>query len=271
MKKFKIFVALLAILACAFSIFAINEALAAAKSRALVQTDISNAKLREYNAEKTYDTLTNINDSAFNLSTDDLADISPGQIGGVTPAAGAFTTLSASSTLGVTGTSTLGAITTTGILTVDSVVVNKKSLSLPGRATISICGDLTTINNNTVYYGPSAVLLTQSGQTCDTTATGNTTEATADEPGFVGTAFQILSMDCRAIAPGATVSFTTRSAAAATTPSMTCSMTTAQTDCNTNAGTTTAIASGATIAIAAASTGDIGATKGFRCNLWVAY
>lgn len=156
-------------------------------------------------------------------------------------------------------------------LTVQSVAVDKNVLSLQGRATISICGDLVTINNNTVYYGPSAVLLTQSGQTCDTTAAGNTTEATADEPGFVAKAFQVLSMDCRAIAPGGTVSFTLRSAAAATTPSVTCSMTTAQTDCQTSAGTTTAIASGATIAIAAASTSDIGSTKGFRCNLQVAY
>jgi hypothetical protein len=169
------------------------------------------------------------------------------------------------------GAASVGALTTTGVITVDSVALNNKALTLPGRATISICGDLTTINNNTVYYGPSAVLDTLDGQHCDTTAAGNTTEATADEPGFVAQAFQVLSMDCRSIAPGATVSFTLRSAAAATTPSVTCTETTAQTDSNTNAGTTTAIASGATIAIAAASTGDIGSTKGFRCNLQVAY
>lgn len=184
----------------------------------------------------------------------------------LTVQSGGAVTMESGSTYSNAGTQAL-----TGTMTVDGTTVNKKALTLPGRATVSICGDLTTINNNTIYYGPSSVLLTQSGQTCDTTAAGSSTEATADEPAYGAQAFQVLSMQCRSIAPGATVSFTLRSAAAATTPSMTCSETSGQTDCNTNAGTTTAIASGATVAIAAASTGDIGSTRGFRCDLSVAY
>jgi hypothetical protein len=142
---------------------------------------------------------------------------------------------------------------------------------LTGRATITICGDGTTINNNTVYYGPSMVPAANAGRTCDITQAGNATEATADEPAFDSTAFQVLSMDCLTADPGASgVSFTLRSAAAATTPSVTCSVANTKKGCTANITTTTAIASGATIAIAAASAGNQGATP-FVCTLQVAY
>lgn len=156
------------------------------------------------------------------------------------------------------------------IVTAEGATLNNKSLSLPGRARISICGDATTVNNNTVYYGPSQVVAAGGLMTCNIAAAGSATEATADAPAFDAQAFQVLSMDCHVTDPGATVSFTLRSAAAATTPSMTCSIADNGNDCFTSAGTTTAIASGATVAIAAASTADMGAAQ-FVCNLNVAY
>ncbi len=164
-----------------------------------------------------------------------------------------------------------GILDLTGTLKVDGVTVNKKQLSLPGRAVITICGDGTTINNNTVYYGPSMVPVAGSGRTCDITAAGNVTEATADAPALDNTAFQVLSMDCLTADPGAAgVTFTLRSAAAATTPSVACTAANTKLGCTANVQTTTAIAAGATLAIAASSTGNQGTTP-FACNIHVAY
>ncbi len=162
-------------------------------------------------------------------------------------------------------------LNTGSVLVVEGATVNKQQLALPGRATIYICGDGTTINNNTVYYGPSMVPVAGAGRVCDITQVGNVTEATADEKAFDATAFQVLSMDCLTADPGAAgVSFTLRSAAAATTPSVTCTTANTKLGCTANVQTTTAIASGATIAIAAASTGNQGATP-FSCAVQVAY
>lgn len=149
--------------------------------------------------------------------------------------------------------------------------VAKSSISsLPGRAVITICGDGTTINNNTVYYGASKVPASSGERTCDITQAGDVTEATADAPAFAS-AFQVISMDCLTADPGAAgVSFTLRNNAAATVPSVTCSAATGITSCQTNAGTTTAIAANNPISIAAASTGDQG-TMPFACQIHVAY
>lgn len=141
-----------------------------------------------------------------------------------------------------------------------------------GRGVIQICGDLTTVNNNTVFYGPNRAVsgATASGMTCDTTAAGNTTEATADAPALEAKAFQVLGMICRTVDTNSSVSFTLRSAAAATTPSVTCTTADNVLDCVADVQTTTAIASGATVAVAAASAGDLG-TAAFVCNISVAY
>lgn len=156
-------------------------------------------------------------------------------------------------------------------LKVEGNTVNPKQLSLPGRATIYICGDGTTINNNTVYYGPSMVPVAGAGRTCDITQTGNVTEATADAPAFNSTAFQVLSMDCLTADPGAAgVSFTLRNNAAATVPSVTCSVANSKLGCTANVQTTTIIAAGNPISIAAASSGDQGTTP-FSCAVNVAY
>ena len=163
------------------------------------------------------------------------------------------------------------AIETGGELTVEGATVNNKALSLPGRATITICGDGTTVNNNTVYYGPSMVPVASGERTCDITAAGNATEATADAPAFDSTAFQVLSMDCLTANPGAAgVTFTLRNNAGATVPSVACSVANTKLGCTANVQTTTAIAAGNPIAIAASSTGDQGTTP-FACQIHVAY
>lgn len=154
---------------------------------------------------------------------------------------------------------------------VAATVLSTPAALLPGRATITICGDGTTINNNTVYYGPSMVPVASGERTCDITAAGSTTEATADAPAFDNTAFQVISMDCLTADPGAAgVSFTLRNNAAATTPSVTCSVANTKLGCTANVQTTTAIAAGNPIAIAAASTGNQGTTP-FACQIQVAY
>lgn len=144
----------------------------------------------------------------------------------------------------------------------------------PGRAWFNICGDATTVNNNTVYYGPSIVLLASSGngQTCDINEAGNVTEATADAPIYTNKAFQVLGMDCRNEADAnANISYTLRTAAGATVPSVTCTIADGERDCVADVQTTTAIAAGATVAIAAASTSDVGDNNGFICVVNVAY
>lgn len=141
-----------------------------------------------------------------------------------------------------------------------------------GRGKLVVCGDLVTISNNTVYYGPNrAVSATGSGgMTCDTTAAGNTTEATVDEAALQAKAFQVRGMICRTVDTNATVSFTLRTAAGATVPSVTCSTADNELDCVADVQTTTEIASGATIAVAAASTADVG-TAAFVCEIDIAY
>lgn len=157
------------------------------------------------------------------------------------------------------------------VKSVDATALSGGASLLPGRAVITICGDGTTINNNTVYYGPSMVPVASGERTCDITAAGNTTEATADAPAFNNTAFQVISMDCLTADPGAAgVSFTLRNNAAATVPSVTCSVANTKLGCTANIQTTTAIAAGNPIAIAAASTGDQGTTP-FACQIHVAY
>lgn len=144
----------------------------------------------------------------------------------------------------------------------------------PGRGRFTVCGDATTVNNGTVYYGPSMVLVSSAtvglARKCDTTAAGNATEGNADELAFTAKAFQILSMDCLHPDANAALTFTARSAAAATTPSVTCSDADNDLGCTANIQTTNAIASGATFAVAVSSAGDIG-TVPFVCTVDVAF
>lgn len=155
-----------------------------------------------------------------------------------------------------------------------SNVTGNPAISNPGRDWFNICGEATTINNNTIYYGPNVTLLASSGngQTCDINATGNATEATADAPIYTNQAVQVLGMTCRNEADAnADISFTLRTAAGATVPSVTCTIADGERDCVADVQTTTSIAAGATVAIAAASTSSVADGNGFVCTVSVAY
>lgn len=186
----------------------------------------------------------------------------PAAYTGVIPSGGTET-FSSGSTLNVAGTFQIGGTT-----------VASAPLINPGRGFFNICGDNTTVNNNTVYYGPSIVLLASSGngQTCDINEAGNVTEATADAPVFTNQAVQVLGMICRNEGDAnADISYTLRTAAGATVPSVTCTIADGERDCVADVQTTTAIAAGATVAVAAASTADVGDNTGFNCTVSVAY
>jgi hypothetical protein len=170
-----------------------------------------------------------------------------------------------------------GAVDFDGTITVDTVALSEEALKFPSRGSFTVCGDATTVNANTVYYGPQSINVTSAtvglARECDTTAVGNVTEATADEPAYVATAFHILGMDCISLDPGAELTFTTRSAAAATVPSAVATIADNVTQ-GTATGTpsTTIIASGATFAVAVASASDITtANVPFVCTVYTAY
>ena len=191
-------------------------------------------------------------------------------VGGTTPAAGDFTTL------GATGATTLsGAVTFSSTWTFASTAVASAPIINPGRDYFTICGEATTINNNTVFYGPDVGTLLPNagnGQACDINAVGNVTETKAGVPAYTGFVFQVLGMTCRNEADAnADISFTLRTAAGATVPSVTCTISDGDRDCVADVQTTTAIASAATVAIAAASSGDIGDANGFVCTVSTAY
>ena len=145
---------------------------------------------------------------------------------------------------------------------------------LMGISSFLICGDGTTVSTNTVYYGPSIVLLanTSGGQTCEINAAGNTTEATADAPIYTSKAVQVLGMTCRNEGDAAMdVTYTLRSAEAATTPAIACTIADDDRDCVADVQSTTDIAAGATVAVAVSAGADLGANTGFVCQVFVAH
>lgn len=171
-------------------------------------------------------------------------------------------------------------ITTDGTGNAELVVPNGSigvaELTRPGHWTFQVCGDATTVNNNTVYYGPTMAITssaTVAMRTCDTTAVGNVTEATADEPVLTGTAFGITDMVCTSANPGgaAGLTFTLRSAAAGITPAVACTIVNgAAGSCVANVQSTVDVASAATIAVAVSSTDNVGAVP-FICQVNVVF
>ena len=162
-----------------------------------------------------------------------------------------------------------------GTITIDSTTVNENPLKAQARATIYVCGDATTVNNNTIYYGPSQAIVSSAtvGQrSCDTTAAGNATEATADAPALEATAFYPLGMVCFNSDSGFTLTYTLRSAEAAITPAISLSIADNILSGSATATATTAVASGATLAVAVASASDVTtANVPFICEIAVAY
>lgn len=161
----------------------------------------------------------------------------------------------------------------TGAWTVNSVTVNTLLLQKQGRGQFTVCGDATTVNNNTVYYGPDQTIVSSAtiGMTkCDTTAAGNTTEATADTPALAGTAIYPLGMVCYADDPNATLTFTLRATTAAITPAISVSIADNITSGTASATATSAIAADAPVDVAVASTSDVG-TVHFICRVNYAF
>lgn len=143
-----------------------------------------------------------------------------------------------------------------------------------GRGYITICGDATTVNNNTVYYGPGITLTANIpfGQNCDITAAGNATESTADAPAFTSKPYRVLGMQCRNQADqDASITYTFRNNTKFTTPKVTCTIADNIRDCVADQQPLDIIPAAAPIAIAVNSTSDIGASKGFNCTIAIAY
>lgn len=143
-----------------------------------------------------------------------------------------------------------------------------------GRGYITICGDATTVNNNTVYYGPGITLTANIpfGQNCDITAAGNATEATADAPAFTKKPFRVLGMQCRNQADqDANITYTFRNNTKFTTPKVTCTIADGERDCIADMQPLDIVAAAAPIAVALNSTSDVGASKGFNCTIAIAY
>lgn len=87
MKNYNFLVML--IMALVISLAIPIDAFAAAKTRAALQTDLDNHKRDPYNVHLDYADKTTINDSTFNLTTDDLDDIPDGTTNSLIPAADA--------------------------------------------------------------------------------------------------------------------------------------------------------------------------------------
>lgn len=233
------------------------------------------------------DSITNATDATFDFTRDDaggvtltcsdndavcLLTVLPG--GAEALVLGGASTTSITLTTDSTGSGEL----VLGAGAIDGTEILDGTITLPdfaynSRADFTICGDATTVTNNTVYYGPSGTIAANYGRACDITAVGNVTEATADDPPFgleQITVAQVVGMDCLLNDPGATVSLTLRSAAAATTPSVTCSVADNERGCVADVQTTTAISLADTVAVAAASTSDMG-TAQFFCTIHVVF
>lgn len=170
-----------------------------------------------------------------------------------------------------------GAVDFDGTITIDSTLIAEEILKFPGRGRFTVCGDIATVNANTVYYGPSQAVIdsaTAGMITCNTDAAGNTTEATADEPVLTADAIYPLGMVCYMTDMGATgspLTLTLRSAGAAY-MSGTITMDIADNELSNAVSVvgTTAIASGATVAVALTSAGDVGAGA-FICQVEYAF
>ena len=173
--------------------------------------------------------LTLANGESINTDTDDIFDFTRDDAGTVTitasdtDATAALTVLPGGAAAMVIGGASTTSVTITADGTADAdLVLPAGSVSgteisnstllpaddlYPSRGQFTVCGDATTVNNNTVYYGPQSIIVSSAtvglARECDTTAAGNVTEGTADEPAYVATAFQVIGLDCISLDPGA--------------------------------------------------------------------
>lgn len=172
-----------------------------------------------------------------------------------------------------------GAVDFDAAIVIDTTTIAENAVKYAARGSFTVCGDITTVNNNTVYYGPSQVVIdsaTAGGVTCNTDATGNTTEATADEIPVAGVAWVPLGMTCWSTDMGATgspLTYTLRVAAAAydagaITTSIADNILSGSSPANTIGATE--VAANSTVSVALTSAGDVGAGA-FVCRVNYAY
>jgi hypothetical protein len=136
-----------------------------------------------------------------------------------------------------------------------------------------VCGDATTVNNNTVYYGPSRTLTanTWDGTACDINAAGDTTEATADIS-FFNYPVYVSGMTCRNEGDAnADITYTLRGGAADLTPSVTCTIADGERDCVADVQATNLRGANGSWAVAVSSTSNVQDNSGFVCNVKVRY
>ncbi len=167
-----------------------------------------------------------------------------------------------------------------GAITIDSTTVAENGVKYAGRGYFEVCGDIATVNANTVYYGPSQAVIdsaTAGGAAlCNTDSAGSTTEATADEPPFPSRAWVPLGMVCYVTDMGATgspLTYTLRVGAAAydagaITMSIADNVLAGVSPANTIG--TTEVAADSTVAVALTSSGDVGAGA-FVCRISYAF
>jgi hypothetical protein len=166
-----------------------------------------------------------------------------------------------------------------GAITVDSTTIAENGLKFAGRGEFTVCGDIATVNANTVYYGPSQAVIdsaTAGLVTCNTDAAGNATEATASEPAVAGLAWVPLGMVCYSTDMGATgspLTYTLRAGDAAydsgaITLSIADNVLSGASPANTIG--TSAIAADTAVAVALTSSGDVGAGA-FICKISYAF
>ena len=142
-----------------------------------------------------------------------------------------------------------------------------------GRGVFVICGDATTVNNNTVFYGPDLSLSANNeGFNCDINAVGGAVEADEDEPIYTNQEFLVASMTCRNEGDAdASISYTLRNDGGNLTPSVTCTIADNERDCVANVQTTTTVHAADAVALAVASTSDVGNNNGFICTVQVRF
>ena len=171
-----------------------------------------------------------------------------------------------------------GAADFDGAITIDSTTVAENGVKFAGRGQFTVCGDIATVNNNTVYYGPSQAVIdsaTAGMITCNTDEAGNTTEATADAPAVAGLAWVPLGMICYSTDMGATgspLTYTLRAGAAYDSGAITLSIADNILSGASPANTigTSAIAADTAVSVALSSGADVGAGA-FICRISYAY
>ena len=215
-------------------------------------------------------------------STGDLSVLTPGDliVGAGTPSVtqngeDAYVT----GTFEVDGASEFdGAVDFDSSIVIDTTTIAENGVKFAGRGQFTVCGDIATVNANTVYYGPSQAVIdsaTAGMITCNTDAAGDTTEATADAPAIAGLAWVPLGMICYSTDMGATgspLTYTLRAGAAYDSGAITLSIADNVLSGASPANTigTSAIAADTAVSVALSSGADVGAGA-FICRISYAY